>query len=387
MKRSLTPIPMASRAARRVFTWLSACHALPGRLFLAGSLSFTGVLLIPGTSFSAGSLLVAPQHLAAERPPLASARRIVLVHAGVEGAQSARSREDALELAEGLAGRARAGSDFAELAGQYSAAHDAGSGGELGTFVPGVLAPALDAFLFSAKDGQVSEPIDLATGFYVLQRVPTHAAVLRIQVIGDGELRAKRTLEVETRLRAGEDFGAVARALSDDGDSRARKGQFAIFERGAADTLLKRAAFDLREGQVAGPIDLEPLGLNWVKRVAVADVDPALREDHFVRISAILFQFDSAPGADPRKTPDELAARTEADLVLASLEAGAAFVDLAREHTDDPGGAERSGDLGWIHRLTPGLSDAVRTAALLAPGALTPVLRAPAGWVILKRDR
>jgi len=335
----------------------------------------------------AGSLLVAPQHLAAERPPLASARRIVLTHAEVEGPPSTRSRDDALQLAQSLAARVRAGTDFAALAEQYSAGPEARSGGELGTFVPGVLAPTLDAFLFGAKDGQVSEPIDLPTGFCVLQRVPTHAAVLRIQVTGDDERRAQRTQEITRRLRAGEGFGAIARALSDDATSAARGGQYAIFERGASDTLLKRAAFDLAEGQVFGPLDLEPLGSNWIQRVPVADVDPALREDHFVRLSAILFQFDTARGADPRKTPDELAARNEAELVLAALDAGSDFAQLAREHSDDPGAAELGGDLGWIHRPTPGLSDAVRTAALLAPGAHTPVQRVPAGWVILKRDR
>jgi parvulin-like peptidyl-prolyl isomerase len=345
------------------------------------------LLFCLGTCLPAGSLLVAPQHLEAEKPPLASVRRIVLDHAGVEGSNSGRSREDALELARGLSARIRAGSPFAPLAEQFSAAPERRSGGELGTFVPGVLAPPIDAFLFGAKDDEVSAPIEFPTGICVLQRVPTHAAVLRIQVLGDAERRAKRAQEVSRRLAAGEDFGKVARELSDDTISAARGGQFAIFERGASDTLLKRAAFELDLGQVFGPLDLEPLGLNWIRRVALSDVDPLLREDPFVRLSAILFRFDTAQGADPRKTPDEQAARKEADLVLEALDAGSDFAKLAREHTDDPGGAERGGDLGWIHRPTPGLSDAIRTAALLPPGGRTPVLRVPAGWVILQRDR
>ena len=83
----------------------------------------------------------------------------------------------------------------------------------------------------------------------------------------------------------------------------------------------------------------------------------------------------------------EMLASTDEPRLLAALETGSDFAKLARDHNDDPGGAEHGGDLGWIHRPTPGLSDAVRTAALLAPGAHTPVMRVPAGWVILKRDR
>lgn len=334
----------------------------------------------------AGSLLVAPQHLGVERPPLASARRIVLTHSGVTGSANARTSEQARDLARELAARLRAGTDFVRLSAEYSSAPEARNGGELGTFVPGVLAPALDAFLYAAKPGDVSEPLELATGWCVLQRVPTYAAVLRIQVSGEGERRAHRAQRVENRLRAGEDFALVAKELSDDAASAARGGQYAIFERGANDTLLKRMAFDADVGATFGPIDLPPFGLNWMKRVSIDAVDPTLREDQFVRLSAILFPFDTATDADPRTAPNEVAAKNVADSVLQALDAGSDFGKLAREHTGDPAGKELGGDLGWIHRASPNLLDAVRNACLLAPGAHTVVQRAPAGWVILKRD-
>jgi len=334
----------------------------------------------------AGSLLVAPQHLAAEKPPLASARRIVLTHAGIPGSTNARDRDQARLLALELGARVRAGTDFARLAAEFSNSPDARTGGEMGTFVPGVLAPALDAFLFGAKDGDVGEPVELPTGWCILQRVPTYAAVLRIQVTGDPERRLEREREVERRLRAGEDFALVAKELSDDAVSAARGGQFAIYERGANDTLMKRTAFLSDVGTVFGPVDLPPFGSNWMKRVPLEAVDPSLREDQFVRLSAILFPFDTAVGADPRKAPSEVAAKNVADSVLLALDAGSDFAALAREHTGDPGGKDVGGDLGWVHRATPNLSDAVRNAFLLAPGAHTVVQRAPAGWVIVKRD-
>jgi len=334
----------------------------------------------------AGSLLVAPQHLAVEKPAIASARRIVLAHAGVPGSALTRTSEGAHELARELVVRARAGTDFARLAVEFSNAPDAKNGGEMGTFVRGVLAPQLDAFLFTAQVGETSSPIELETGWCILQRVSTHAAVLRIQVAGDGERRAKRAQQVEDRLRAREDFAVVATELSDDSPSAARGGQYAIFERGANDALLKRMAFEAEIGAVVGPVDLPPFGLNWIKRVQIDAVDPALREDQFVRLSAILFPFDTAVGADPRTTPNEADAKDVADSVLRALDAGVDFAKLAREHTGDPGGKEVGGDLGWVHRATPGLSEAVRNAFLLAPGVHSVVQRAPSGWVIVKRD-
>jgi parvulin-like peptidyl-prolyl isomerase len=332
---------------------------------------------------AAGSLLVQPLHLSAERPPLASARRVLLAHGDAAG----RTREEAVALARDLASRVREGADFGQLAARLSAGPEAQSGGELGTFVPGVLAPALDEFLFRARDGEVSAPIPLSEGVVLLQRVETRAAVLRIQVTGDAARRAQRAQLVERRLAAGEDFAAVARELSDDRDSAARGGQFAVYERGANDVLLKRAAFGARVGEVVGPIDVPPLGLNWIQRVPVDAVDPRLAEDQFVRLSAILFQFDTALGADPATAPNEITAKGAADRAQKRLDAGEDFRALARELTDDPGGRERGGDLGWVHRGTPGLSDPVRQAFLLAPGARTPVLRSSAGWVIVRRDR
>jgi parvulin-like peptidyl-prolyl isomerase len=330
------------------------------------------------------SLVVQPLHVGDEPPPVAAARRLVLeLPAGAD----AERRAEVLGLARRLAALARAGSDFGALCVQHSSAPEASSAGELGSVVPGVLAPPLDAFLFAAGVGEVSEPFELEGGVAILQRVEAHAAVLRIQVAGDAARRDEHARLVASRLAEGEDFALVARELSDDRASAERGGQYAIFERGARDALMKRMAFQAELGQVFGPLDVPPLGLNWMKRVPLDAVDPELRENTFVRLSAILFQFDTAAGADPARAPSERAAQAQAERALAQLESGADFRALARELSDDAPSRERGGDVGWVHRATPGLSDAVRTALLLAPGRHTPVLRAPAGWILLRRER
>jgi len=54
------------------------------------------------------------------------------------------------------------------------------------------------------------------------------------------------------------------------------------------------------------------------------------------------------------------AARAEAEEVLERLDGGAAFAELAQEHSDDRASAEEGGDLGWFTRddLAPAVTDA-----------------------------
>ena len=66
--------------------------------------------------------------------------------------------------------RLAAGEDFAALAAELSTDEATkATGGDLGWASAGTLDPALDAFLFSAEIGQVSDPIQLTAGWYIVQ--------------------------------------------------------------------------------------------------------------------------------------------------------------------------------------------------------------------------
>lgn len=80
------------------------------------------------------------------------------------------SREaDVRQTAERIAEQIRDGANFAGFAQQFSQSSTAASGGDMGWVTPDQLSPILAERLATLKVGEVSEPIRLAGGYYLLQ--------------------------------------------------------------------------------------------------------------------------------------------------------------------------------------------------------------------------
>lgn len=98
-----------------------------------------------------------------------------------------------------------------------------------------------------------------------------------------------------------------------------------------------------------------------------------------VTIDHILLQITPSDTADA-------AARARADSAFQRLRAGEDFEALAKRVTEEPGGRERGGDLGWIKE-----SEVVREFARFAfstpAGAYTIPFRTSFGWHVLKVER
>ena len=117
-------------------------------------------------------------------------------------------------------------------------------------------------FLFSAGLGDVSAPLVDDRGIHILQRIESHAAVRQILLRGSAEEVRARCADIAAKLREGADFADLARTCSDDPESAERGGQFAIYERGPTDALLKSATFALRVGEVSEPIESRSDGMS-----------------------------------------------------------------------------------------------------------------------------
>src|SRR3546814_17065968 len=89
----------------------------------------------------------------------------------------------ARETAERLAEQARAGATFGALAQQFSQSPSAANGGELGRVQEGQLDPRLEGALADMQPGQISEPIAVENGFYILRLNDRR----RIEGAGSGE--------------------------------------------------------------------------------------------------------------------------------------------------------------------------------------------------------
>jgi NIMA-interacting peptidyl-prolyl cis-trans isomerase 1 len=335
-----------------------------------------------------GSLLVKPLYLQESPPEGRSVRGLLVAHAGTPGAPASlqRPREAALERVQALLARLRAGEPFEKLARSESEHASARFAGVIGTVWPGMLNEAMDEFLFSAEVGEISEVIESPAGFHVLQRLERDVAWRHIRIEGIDDVARGRARELLARLRAGEDFGELARAQSSDTRSAERGGVVGIFERGPRDALLKAAAFEAPFGEAIGPLDT-PDALYLLERLDPATLDPALRELSRVRARAILVSFTAATGAPRTLGRTSQEAEALAHVLADRIRAGEDMAELARQHDDDPGGRERAGDLGWILRHasdTPAFLERLWKSPI---GQLEGPVRSNAGWVIFRRER
>lgn len=83
----------------------------------------------------------------------------------------------------------------------------------------------------------------------------------------------ERAAGAVTRVRAGEDFAAVAMEMSDDDATKAAGGELGWFERGALSAEWEAVVFSMEQGEVRGPISgpqgLEVFFVSEVKRTEI----------------------------------------------------------------------------------------------------------------------
>jgi len=331
------------------------------------------------------SLFVAPMYRG-EAPPESRSARALLVGWDRAAKDGSAAKREASALAAQLAVELRAGASFDTLSARARAVSSASGGGVLGTFFPGLLTPAIDEFLFHAAELEVSSPIETDSGFQIVQRIDRLAGCRAILIASKDPPARERAQELLRRLSSGADFAETARACSEDAATAARGGALAIFERGANDSLLKAAAFQLKLGEIAGPIE-SPLGLHLLQRVEPASLDPKLADDTVARVRLILIAFEGAQGADPdQKRTHEAAGKLARELVT-RIRAGEDMAELAAVHDDDSGGRERRGDVGWIRRRSTQIPATLDRVFGLRAGETADAVATNAGWLVLRRER
>ena len=349
--------------------------------------SLLGSLLAAGLAFSAPlvvdaeSLLMSPLHMEELPPPLWCVRALSLGY----GEGQARSREDASADLLLVLKNVEEGGSFRDQVVQYRRASGARGDGVLGVVPPGALAPSFEIFLERAKIGEVSGIIETAGALHLLERLVAHAAVRQLFLEGREESVRQRLLELRAEIVAGASFSELASEHSMDRASADRGGDYAVFERGSRDSQLKRAAFELEVGELSLPVET-PLGWHLLQRMSKDSLSSQLVESNWARFRAVLITHAGSPkAANPERSRSE--ARALTDEIYALLVKGDPFEPIARFSNDDPGGKERAGDLGWVHRRMPGLPQYLQSSFLLKSGEVGAPFEMDGGWIVIQRTQ
>ena len=191
----------------------------------------------------------------------------------VPGQASSDKIQTSRERAEKALAQLRAGTDFAQVAAEFSDAKDALQGGSLGwrsaDRVPALFLDALQGLQPGASSGVLRS----ANGFHILKLVESrskdtpvvitqthvrHILIRTSELLPENEAR-KRLLEIKQRIEGGADFAAQARRYSEDG-SAAQGGDLGWISPGDTVPEFEGGMNALQDGQIS---DAVQSGFGW----------------------------------------------------------------------------------------------------------------------------
>ena len=173
--------------------------------------------------------------------------------------------------------------------------------------------------------------------------------------------RAEAVLQ---RIRAGENFAALAKEYSQDPGSAPQGGDLGFFGRGTMVTAFEEVAFGLKVGEVSDLVQSK-FGFHIIR------VDEIAGDQ--VRARHILFLLPA----------DEEAAQRRAMALYQQIQDGADFAELARAESDFEQTGARGGFLGSFPKanLPPEYADVVRA---LKPGEVSLPVKMEGGWNLFR---
>ena len=169
--------------------------------------------------------------------------------------------------AEEIVTEARGGADFAELARQYS--EDEGTkdaGGDLGQIAPGQMVPEFEGAAFALSQDEISDPVNSMFGIHIIKATEKSGGTTQqLDAVRDSivDLLKQETADARATALAAAMAAEVTEAA--DLDAAALRRGLEVQESGFAalgepilglgfSTEVTTQAFQLEEGQIAGPI-------------------------------------------------------------------------------------------------------------------------------------
>lgn len=179
------------------------------------------------------------------------------------------------------------GMTFEELARLQS--HDAktkNNGGYIG-FIKAILPRGyynLESAIYKLVPGNISKPVRSPRGYHIVKSHSIRSAREEVEIAQilikknpktpDHTAEKQKIDAILTRLKAGEDFAAVAAQASQDESTKRKGGRIGYIKTGAYDEEFEEAAFGLTlDGQLSEPIETR-VGFHILKRLGAKKILP-----------------------------------------------------------------------------------------------------------------
>ena len=181
-----------------------------------------------------------------------------------------------------------------------------------------------------------------------------------------------KAIKIREEIIKGGDFGAIAKAKSDDPSAKENNGDLGYFTSMQMVYPFESAAFTLKQGEISQPVRTR-FGYHIIK---LTDSRPAQGE---IKCAHIMAKFQA--GGKPE---DSLKAVAKINEISGKLKAGEGFEDLAKQFSDDQGSAKSGGALPQFGtgRMVPEFEKAA--FALKTVGEISEPIRTSYGWHIIK---
>ncbi len=179
--------------------------------------------------------------------------------------------------------------------------------------------------------------------------------------------------DIRNQILAGADFNEMASKYSEDPSAAQNKGLLGYFSAFQMVYPFEDMAYLTPVGQVS-PIIRTRFGYHIIK---VHDERPAAGE---IKVAHIMKMF-------PQQASEETIAKLKltADSIYQKAVSGADFSELAKKYSDDKQSSTDGGVMNWFtpNNMVPAFAEAA--FALKNDGDISPVIRTPYGWHIIKR--
>ncbi|MDQ6953117.1 MAG: peptidylprolyl isomerase [Mariprofundaceae bacterium] len=216
----------------------------------------------------------------------------IFIAASKQGKNGVHDIEKARHIAQSIENKLQQHDDFKKLVSLYSNAPDSSTGGDMGWFFPGGLAPSF-AEVFQLSVGQHSHIIRSQRGFHILQvqderwqkpnlgkaydEVHARHILMKVPNNADVTTRAKimnriQHLAQDLKHANDETFAMRAKEVS-QGPSSSRGGDLGWFKRGQMVPAFEKSAFALQAGETSGVVESQ-FGFHIIHVIARRHIDP-----------------------------------------------------------------------------------------------------------------